>query len=64
MTECDECGKIINQPLKECPSSGSTRLTYDTRIIGYLTAVKNWSNARKKEFETRVFHSVKDNKIN
>ena len=66
MTECDECGKIVNQPLKECPSCGSKSLTYYSRIIGYLTAVKNWSDARQKEYKTRIFHHIKedDNNIN
>lgn len=64
MTECDECGKIVNQPLKECPSCGSKSLTYYSRIIGYLTAVKNWSDARQKEYKTRIFHHIKDDNIN
>ena len=64
MTECDECGKIVNQPLKECPSCGSKSLTYYSRIIGYLTAVKNWSDARQKEFTTRIHHHIKDDNIN
>ena len=63
MTECDECGKIVNQPLKECPSCGSKSLTYYSRIIGYLTAVKNWSDARQKEYKTRIFHHIKDDNI-
>ena len=63
MTECDECGKIVNRPLKECPSCGSKMLTYYSRIIGYLTAVKNWSDARQKEYKTRIFHHIKDDNI-
>ena len=63
MTECDECGNIINQPLKECPSCGSKRLTYYSRIIGYLTAVKNWSDARQKEYTTHIFHHINNDNI-
>ena len=55
MTECKECGKIVNAPIEKCPECGSTKVQYFTRIIGYLTAVKNWSSARQKEFETRLF---------
>lgn len=55
MTECKECGKIVNAPVSECPECHSNRLIFYTRIIGYLTAVKNWSSERQKEFETRVF---------
>lgn len=55
MTECRECGKIVNIPVHECPECGSDKINYYTRIIGYLTAVKNWNSNRQKEFETRVF---------
>lgn len=55
MTECMECGKIVSSPIHTCPECGSDRLIFYTRIIGYLTAVRNWSSGRQKEFETRVF---------
>ena len=55
MTECRECGKIVNIPVHECPECGSDKINYYTRIIGYLTAIKNWNSNRQKEFETRVF---------
>lgn len=56
MTQCDDCGHITHRNLTACPKCGSQHLTYYTRIIGYLTAVKNWSEARRKEFATRIFH--------
>ena len=37
--------KDCKSAIKECPSCGSKSLTYYSRIIGYLTAVKNWSDA-------------------
>ena len=55
MTECKECGKIVNVPVSKCPECGGDHLISYSRIIGYLTAVKNWSSGRQKEFETRVF---------
>lgn len=58
MTECDECGHISNIPVKECPNCHSKRVSYATRVIGYLTKVKNWSSGRQKEFETRVFNHL------
>ena len=60
MTECKECGKIVNAPVSECPECHSKNLNFYTRIIGYLTAVKNWNDGRKKEFETRVFNRVEE----
>lgn len=55
MTECRECGKIINVPVHRCPECGSDKIQYYTRIIGYLTKVANWNAGRQKEFETRMF---------
>ena len=55
MTECRECGNIVNAPVDKCPKCGCDKMQYYTRIIGYLTAVKNWNSNRQKEFETRMF---------
>lgn len=70
MSECVDCGKIVNIPVEECPECYSKNIKMWTRIIGYLTAVKNWNDGRKKEFETRVFNhlsnhieSDKDNSV-
>lgn len=60
MTECSECGKIVNVHVDECPSCCSKKLITYTRIIGYLTATKSWNDARKREFETRVFSHIND----
>ncbi len=56
MMQCDDCGYIVNHPVDKCPKCGSENLTTWTRIIGYLTAVKNWSEGRRIEFKTRVFN--------
>jgi ribonucleoside-triphosphate reductase len=60
MTECGECGFIANTPFSECPKCGSKNIITYTRIIGYLTAVKNWNDSRKKEFETRIFNHLNE----
>lgn len=54
--ECDDCGFIAKQPFKECPKCGSTHITLYDRIIGYLTAIKNWSAGRQTEQKTRIYH--------
>jgi ribonucleoside-triphosphate reductase len=67
MTECKDCGHIVNVPVDECPFCHSKNLKFYTRIIGYLTAVANWANPRKNEFKDRVFAHIeegKDNNIN
>ena len=58
MTECLDCGNIVNRDVKECPKCGHTNLRYWTRIIGYLTAVNNWSEGRRLEYGTRVFEDA------
>lgn len=59
MSECRKCGHIVNAPIRECPMCGSDHITRYTRIIGYLTAVPNWSKGRQIEEKTRVYESVK-----
>lgn len=58
MTECVECGHIINSPVKKCPKCKSNKLKYWTRIIGYLTSINSWSSGRQEEFKTRIFHNI------
>lgn len=55
--ECDNCGFIAKQPFTECPKCGSTETTLWDRVIGYLTAIKNWSQGRRIEQKTRVYHN-------
>ena len=56
ISECRECHHIVNAPIKECPICHSKNIRYYTRIIGYLTAVDNWSIDRQKEFEHRKYY--------
>lgn len=56
MSECEDCGKVANAFLKECPNCSSSNISYWTRIIGYLTKVNNWSNERQIEQKHRVYH--------
>lgn len=61
MSECNDCGYVVNAPIKECPKCKSKRISYWTRIIGYLTQVNSWSSERQKEFTKRVY--TKDAKV-
>lgn len=56
--ECQDCGFIAKQPFDKCPKCGSTHIDLYDRIIGYLTKIKNWSDARQKEHTTRVFSHI------
>ena len=63
MSKCDDCGHVVNAPISKCPKCGSTHITYYTRIIGYLTAVKNWSDPMQKEFTQRIYTDKTINEI-
>lgn len=56
MSECKDCHHVVNAPVTECPICKSKNIKYYTRIIGYLTAVDNWSVERQKEFKHRKYY--------
>ena len=56
MSECKDCHHVVNAPIEECPICHSKNIKYYTRIIGYLTAVDNWSKDRQIEFEHRKYY--------
>ena len=60
MSECKDCGHTVNAPIDKCPICNSTNIRYWTRIIGYLTAVDNWSKGRQIEQKTRVYMKKED----
>lgn len=55
MSECKDCGHVVNAPIDECPICHSKDIRYYTRIIGFLRPVDNWSKPMQKEFTQRVF---------
>lgn len=60
MSECKDCNHTVNAPIEVCPKCGSTNIRYWTRIIGYLTAVDNWSYARQIEQKNRTYSDGKN----
>lgn len=57
-SECQDCGWIGKRPTDTCPKCGSHHVDQYDRIIGYLTRIKNWADARKVEQTTRVYSKV------
>lgn len=55
MSECADCGHVVNAPINECPKCHSKKIKYWTRIIGYLTCTNSWSNERQEEFTHRKY---------
>lgn len=54
-TICNDCGFISKHRLCKCEKCGSDNLDYITRIIGYLTRVSSFSEARMKEESRRYY---------
>lgn len=54
-SKCEECGYITKHPITECPKCHSTKITWYTRIIGYLRAIKNFGKERQIEAEKRTY---------
>jgi len=57
-TICNDCGCRDKRYLHECPKCGSTNLDYETRIIGYLRRVSNFSEARQIEASKRAYNRL------
>lgn len=57
-SECQDCGWIGKRPTDTCPKCGSHHVDQYDRIIGYLTRIRNWADARKVEQTTRVYSKV------
>lgn len=60
MSECADCGHVVNAPITECPKCHSKKIKYWTRIIGYLVCVNSWSSDRQKEFTHRKYVNGKE----
>lgn len=60
MSECKNCHHTVNAPIEICPKCNSTNIRYWTRIIGYLTAVDNWSYQRQIEQKKRTYSNGKN----
>lgn len=59
-TICNDCGCRDKRYLHECPKCGSKNLDYETRIIGYLRRVSNFSEARQLEASRRYYGNLKE----
>ena len=56
--ECKDCGFIKKVPFDKCPECGSENVVKYDRIIGYLTAIPNWSRGRQIEQKKRVYSKI------
>ena len=57
MSECKNCGHVVNAPITKCPLCGSDKIDWWTRIIGYLRPISSWAAPRQLEFNNRILSS-------
>lgn len=53
---CNDCRYISKDTLDTCPKCGSKNIDYLTRIIGYLSRVSSFAEARQAEEKMRYYH--------
>lgn len=58
ISECKDCGHIVNQPINKCPICGGENIDYWIRIIGFLRPLSSYSEARYKEAKKRVLGHI------
>ncbi len=57
-SKCEECGHITKHPITECPKCGSKKITWYTRVIGYLRPIKAFGFERQIEAAKRYYAKV------
>lgn len=60
-TCCEECGHIDKNTLEECPVCGNKKLSYLTRVIGYLKKTSSFSEPRQIEEHARFYAKNENN---
>ena len=60
ISECKDCGHIVNAPITECPICHSKKIDWWTRVIGYLRAVSMFSKGRQIEASKRTYSNGKN----
>ena len=54
-SKCNECNHIVKAPIKKCPKCGSNKITWYTRVIGYLRPISAFGEDRQIEANKRVY---------
>ena len=58
VSECKDCGHIVNAPIKECPICKGKNIDYWLRIIGYLRPLSAYSKDRYDEALKRIYSNT------
>lgn len=60
LSKCRACGSITSVDISLCPECGGTDLEVYTRVVGFVTPVKQWHATRRDEFHRRKRYSDLD----
>jgi ribonucleoside-triphosphate reductase len=59
-SQCENA-HLAHGKFEKCPTCGGKIIDYFTRVVGYISSIKNWNKVRREwEFENRKFVDVKD----
>lgn len=58
ISECLDCGHIVNAPIHECPKCHSKKIDWWVRIIGFLRPLRCYSLPRQIEASKRVYSKI------
>lgn len=59
-SKCEDCGHITKHPITKCPKCGSKKITWYTRVIGYLRPITAFGLDRFIEAGRRFYSSTKN----
>jgi ribonucleoside-triphosphate reductase len=59
LTICESCGKVHGGVYKRCPSCGSKRVRWWSRVTGYYQDVGGWNSGKRQEFFQRFRTGVR-----
>jgi anaerobic ribonucleoside-triphosphate reductase len=58
LSRCTECENVIVGEAPVCPDCHGTTFDRFTRVVGFITPVRNWKKERREEFVKRTRYEV------
>jgi len=59
LTVCNDCYHIEQGQLETCANCASSNIDYISRITGYQSNVKSWTEGKKQEFKDRKLYKMR-----
>lgn len=60
ISECKDCGHVVNAPIKECPKCHSKKIDWWTRVVGFLRPISTFSKGRQIEASKRIYSNGRE----